>query len=86
MDKIEKIFKVFANRRRIAILRFLQDGRAATVGEIAGKIGLSFTATSKHLNILFNADILEREQKSLQIFYSVAKQPNKAINGLLSLL
>jgi DNA-binding transcriptional ArsR family regulator len=86
MDKIEKIFKAFANRRRIAILRFLRDGRAATVGEIAGEIGLSFTATSKHLNILFNADILEREQKGLQIFYYIAKQPSKAVNGLLSLI
>ena len=86
MDKIEKIFKAFANRRRLAILRFLKDGRETSVGRISDKIGLSFTATSKHLNILFTADILEREQKSLQIFYRIAKQPDKTIEKILNLL
>lgn len=42
-----------------------------TVTEIAQSIKLSFRATSKHLGILSSVDILEKEQRGLQIFYSI---------------
>ena len=67
MKKMEKTLKALANRRRLAILKYLKNTGQASVGDIAGKIQLSFKATSKHLNILFGADILEREQKSLMM-------------------
>ncbi|MFA6376523.1 MAG: metalloregulator ArsR/SmtB family transcription factor [Candidatus Paceibacterota bacterium] len=85
-NKTERIFKALANRRRLDILRLLKDGNILSVGEIAAKIGLSFTATSKHLNILFNADILEKDQKSLQIFYRIAANPEKIIGQILNFL
>jgi DNA-binding transcriptional ArsR family regulator len=68
----EKIFKALANKRRLAIIRYLKKRKNATVGSIAGEIKLSFKSTSKHLNILFAADILDREQKDLQKFYSLS--------------
>lgn len=86
MDGREKILKAMANKRRMAIMRHLRDGRKASVGEIADRIGLSLKATSKHLNILFAADILEREQRSLQMLYRVAGQLDPLSSAIVKLL
>ena len=84
MEKIsalEKIFKGMANRRRLAIIQLLTKEEELPVAEIARRIKLSFTSTSKHLGLLHRLDILDRRQKSLTVFYrisadipSVAKQ------------
>ena len=69
---IERILKALANRRRLAILKYLKDKKEARVGDIAGTIRLSFKATSKHLGILFAADIVEKEQRSLEMWYRLS--------------
>ncbi|HOX30445.1 MAG TPA: metalloregulator ArsR/SmtB family transcription factor [Candidatus Paceibacterota bacterium] len=86
MDKLEKILKAFASRRRLAIVRYLLDGRFAPVGDIAAKIGLSLKSTSKHLIILYNADILEREQKGPQMYYKIAGNVERKAAAILKLL
>jgi DNA-binding transcriptional ArsR family regulator len=86
MDKLEKILKALANRRRLAIVRYLLDGRLAPVGNIADKIDLSFKSTSKHLNILFSADILEREQKGPHMYYKIASDVEKKTDTILKIL
>lgn len=74
MKKYERILKGLANRRRLAILRFLNGTKEANVAQIAEIINLSFKATSKHLGILANLDILEKEQRSLEMFYRLGKE------------
>ncbi len=69
MKDLERPFKALANRRRLAILKHLKQQKEASVTELAEAIRLSFKATSKHLSILAGVSILEREQKSLQVFY-----------------
>ena len=66
---LEREYKALANRRRLAILRLLKSKKCATVGEIAGDIRLSFKATSKHLNILYGAGLVDKEQQSLSVQY-----------------
>lgn len=73
MKQLEKILKALANKRRLAILQLLKNNGEEPVGEIARNINLSFKATSKHLAILFSADILDKEQRSLQVYYSLSK-------------
>jgi ArsR family transcriptional regulator, arsenate/arsenite/antimonite-responsive transcriptional repressor len=68
----EKLFKALANRRRLQILAILKHDREANVGDIAAELRISFKATSKHLAVLSSADILQREQRSLFMFYSIA--------------
>lgn len=68
----ERILKALANRRRLAIVRYLKRKKHAVVGEIADEIKLSFKATSKHLGVLYAAEIVEREQQSLQMVYQLA--------------
>jgi DNA-binding transcriptional ArsR family regulator len=64
--------KAFANRRRIAIVKLLKKGRPIPVTSIASEIKLSVKATSKHLSVLSAAGVVDREQKSVQIFYFLA--------------
>lgn len=83
MKELERIYKAFANRRRLAILKLLSQRRELTVGTIAKAIKLSFKATSKHLNILASADILEKEQRSLDVYYSLNPAASETIKTIL---
>jgi DNA-binding transcriptional ArsR family regulator len=86
MNHTEKILKALANRRRLSILRLLNKTSKASVGEIAREIKLSFKATSKHLVILRNADILEREQVNLQMYYSLVRPVLPVIKSVIDAL
>ena len=76
LKSTEKILKALANQRRLAIVSFLKTKSSATVGEIAEEIDLSFKATSKHLDILRSAEILDKKQRSLQAFYFLPENPH----------
>lgn len=74
MDDIknhERILKALANKRRLEIVGYIRDKKEANVGEIAEHIKLSFKSTSRHLAVLSGADILEREQRNVLVFYSL---------------
>ena len=86
MRELEKHLKALANRRRLSILKYLKGRREAPVAEIADEINLSFKSTSKHLVVLATLDIVEREQRSLQMFYSLASNQKPAIKHILLLL
>jgi len=86
MKDLEKSLKSLANRRRLAILKYLKENREASVTEIAGAIKLSLKATSKHLRILATTDIVEREQRSLSMFYRLSPEQKPAVKYIISLL
>ena len=71
--EMERILKALANRRRLAIIKYLKVNSKASVTDLAEAISLSFRSTSKHLGILGVADILEKEQRSRIMFYELAK-------------
>ncbi len=70
--QLEKILKAMANRRRLAIMAYLKQTREAKVGDIAAEINLSFAATSRHLVTLERSGILDKEQRSKEVFYRIA--------------
>ena len=72
MKEYEKLFKALANKRRLQIITHLKREKEATVGEVAEHLHLSFKSTSKHMLILMHAGIVEKEQRSLSAFYSLA--------------
>jgi len=84
MKDLEKILKALANRRRLSILKLLKNQREASVGDIADNIRLSFKATSKHLNILAHEDLLDREQRSLTVYYRLNPNQKSFIKLLLN--
>jgi DNA-binding transcriptional ArsR family regulator len=86
MREHEKILKALANKRRLQIVKFLKEKKEANVGEIALHIKLSFKATSKHLAVLSGADIVEKEQRSLLCFYSLAPKLMPLSRAVISIV
>lgn len=86
MKNMEKILKALANRRRLAILKYLKENKEASVADIANEIHLSFKATSKHLSVLFAMNIVDREQRSSWMFYCLFHNQETATKYILSLL
>ncbi len=69
----EKVLKALANRRRLEIIKYLKQKKEANVGDIAEHIKLSFKSTSRHLAVLAGADLIEKEQRNVSVFYSLAR-------------
>ena len=86
MKNLEKIFKALANRRRLSIIKLLAKNKELPVAEIAERINLSFTSTSKHLRMLHQLDILDRRQESLVVYYRLANPPPLVIKILIPTL
>lgn len=85
LKQVEKILKALANRRRLSILAYLHKVGAANVGQIAVEIGLSFRATSRHIGLLYSAGLLDKEQKSLEVYYRLANpRPMVFVEHILS--
>jgi DNA-binding transcriptional ArsR family regulator len=83
--ELEKIFKALANRRRLAAISFIRKKKQANVGEIAEAIKLSFKSTSRHLNILRSSGILDREQSSLYVIYSISNEQSDILKKVFNL-
>ncbi|MBI2623618.1 MAG: winged helix-turn-helix transcriptional regulator [Candidatus Liptonbacteria bacterium] len=83
---MEKSLKALANRRRLAILKYLKNTGESSVGDVAQEIHLSFKSTSRHLAVLHGRDIVEREQRSSQAFYRLAASHVPAVQRIISLL
>lgn len=83
---LERELKALANRRRLAIIMLLRRRKEANVGEIANVIHLSFTSTSKHLTMLERVGFVEKEQRSLNMFYRIATHPPASYKALTALL
>ncbi len=86
MKEYERVLKALANRRRLAIIAFLKKRNEATVGTIADHIKLSFTSTSKHLNMLARVDILDKRQQGLEVYYFLGAKIPSIIQSTISRL
>lgn len=60
-DPLSKVFRALADPTRRAILARLASGER-TVGELAEPFAMSLPAVSKHLNVLQDAGLLQRER------------------------
>ena len=86
MKKLEKTFKAFANTSRLRIVQFLKKNKGSSVEKIAEATRCSYKATSKHLGILFQADILDREQVSYEMRYRINDTKDPSVATILNLL
>lgn len=82
----EKILKALANRRRLAIVQFLNGKHHASVGDIAEHIRLSFAATSRHLRTLAAADLIENEQVNTTVNYFLPRNRHPALDTALKMI
>ncbi len=80
---LEKLLKAVANKRRLTILEYLSKKGEANVGNVAEHINLSFKSTSRHLAVLRSADLLDRDQRSREIFYSLSKDMPEVVKQIM---
>ncbi len=83
MSETEHILKALANRRRLAIVRFLKRNKQANVGQIAAEMKISFKAVSNHLTRLQTADLVSSEKIGLMVFYRLADKPPRLMERIL---
>lgn len=86
LKNVEKIHKALANRRRLAAVQYLCGRKEAVLGDVAEHLRLSYKATSKHLALLVAADILEKEQRSVQMFFRISKNMPELAKHTLAFL
>jgi DNA-binding transcriptional ArsR family regulator len=65
---VTKCLKAFANGRRLWLLEELLRSRELTVSELARRIQLSHKSTSKHLQKLAECDLIDRDQRSSEVY------------------
>jgi len=73
MKRWTVVFRALANINRLKIIKMLADGRKMSVTDIAGDLKISLKATSNHLALLKNLDVLEAEGAAGHVFYSFNK-------------
>jgi len=86
LKELEKLLKALANKRRLAILRYLKKNGEANVTEIADVIKLSVKSTSRHLAVLFSADFVDRRQQSLEVYYWCTPSLPPPVKGVIGIL
>jgi len=84
--EVEMQLKALANKRRLIILKYLENKGQASVGSIAAEIKLSFKSTSAHLLILSTCNLLDREQTSTTVLYRLAKPSSVLLKTVLTIL
>ena len=84
--ELERQLKMLANRRRLAILNLLRKRKDVNVSDVADAIRLSLTSTSRHLNMLERMGFVEKEQRSLNVYYRITSNPADSLREVLKLL
>ncbi len=73
MKDLARQLKAVANERRLKILVLLKKGGMWTVSDIADAIKLSIRSTSRHLQLLKQAGLLEDTQSGACVYYRPCK-------------
>lgn len=71
-DEAAALLRQLANPRRLRLLCRLAAEGEATVGELAGHVGLSQAALSQHLMRLRAEGLVDRRRAGTRLFYRIA--------------
>ena len=85
MKRWTVVFRALANINRLKIIRMLSGGGKMNVGEIAEDLKISFKATSNHLAILKNLDVLEAQGAEGHVFYFINFQMPKDFQKIIEI-
>ncbi|MEK7479281.1 MAG: ArsR family transcriptional regulator [Patescibacteria group bacterium] len=80
-----QIFRAFGNPNRVLIVKMLAKGKRMDVGSIAKKLDISTKATSKHLIILSNLDVLNALGRHNHVFYELNTRPHQDVREAIKL-
>ena len=68
------------------MVELLLRRKELSVGVIAKVMGLSYTATSRHLGAIANVDILEKRQEGLTVYYRVGDATTSMLRDVIQLI
>ncbi len=74
MKKFIRVMKALSDPNRVRVLKIL-EGKTLCVCEIQAILGLAQSTVSKHMKILEDAGLVERERQGSWIIYSQAQLP-----------
>lgn len=78
-----ELLKALSNESRLLVMCYLADAGEMSVGELAGKIGLSQSALSQHLGKLREEGLVQTRRQSQTIYYRVSDPKAVAVLMLL---
>ena len=78
------IFRTLANINRLKIINMLSGNSKMNVGDIAQALRISLKATSNHLAMLKNLDVLESLGSNGHVYYSLSKNIPNDFNKVLN--
>jgi ArsR family transcriptional regulator len=84
-EKLAGIFKLFSVEARIRIVQTLKR-RSLCVTELASQLGISQEATSQHLRVLRDAEIVWFQKRGFHAYYSLDKQNMAFVHKAVSAL
>ena len=73
LEGVARLFEVLSDKNRLVILQCLKDQPYA-VGELVERSKLSQPMVSKHLATLYEAGLLNRARRKVNVIYSI-KEP-----------
>jgi predicted transcriptional regulator len=79
------VFKALGNINRIKIIQLLSKSKPLNVTQIADELGISLKATSQHLIILQNLDVLESQGRQGHVYYNLNPNPPQDIKNAIKL-
>ena len=86
MKRWTVVFRALANINRLKIIDMLSSGRKINVGDISRILRISFKATSNHLAILKNLDVLDTEGTAGHVFYFINPKMPKDFRKAIDLV
>ena len=69
----DDVFKALGNPGRLTLVRTLMDGERC-VCDLVDAVGLGWSTTSRHLDILREAGVVSSEKRGQKIFYRLELQ------------
>lgn len=85
MKRWTVVFRALANINRLKIIKMLAGGQKMSVTDISAELKISFKATSNHLAILKNLEILETQGAAGHVFYCLDPQMPEDISRAVDL-
>jgi predicted transcriptional regulator len=86
IEQMESLFKLLANNHRLAIIKLLKKEANLPVWYIGDKVGSNVKAVSKHLRILLEEGVVEREQHLNEAVYFLSRKNSRIMRYIIKQL
>ena len=72
-EKLAGTFKLLSVEARVRILKALKR-QAMSVTELTSQLGITHSATSQHLRVLRDAQLVRAQKRGLHVYYHLDRQ------------